>query len=145
MLAILVGMETALKTRKLTKELLLEAKRLEFPDYIVARLTGKTEAQIKELRAEYGIRAAYKMVDTCAAEFAADPGYPSLQTHEIEPLSRRYGMKVWQSYLENKTSGAMRMYWVYGPDQKDITIIGLEPHPEDKKNGAYDRISLSDL
>ena len=54
-------------------------------------------------------------------------------------------MKVWQSYLENKTSGAMRMYWVYGPDQKDITIIGLEPHPEDKKNGAYDRISLSDL
>ena len=37
------------------------------------------------------------------------------------------------------------MYWVYGPDQKDITIIGLEPHPEDKKNGAYDRISLSDL
>ena len=76
---------------------------------------------------------------------SADPFYPSLQTHEIEPLSRRYGMKVWQSYLENKTSGAMRMYWVYGPDQKDITIIGLEPHPEDKKNGAYDRISLSDL
>ena len=37
-------------------------------------------------------------------------------------------MKVWQSYLENKTSGTMRMYWVYGPDQKDITIIGLEPH-----------------
>ena len=54
-------------------------------------------------------------------------------------------MKVWQSYLENKTSGAMRMYWVYGPDPKDITIIGLEPHPEDKKNGAYDRISLSNL
>ena len=76
---------------------------------------------------------------------SSDPGYPSLQTHEIEPLSRRYGMKVRQSYLENKTSGAMRMYWVYGPDQKDITIIGLEPHPEDKKNGAYDRISLSDL
>ena len=31
----------------------------------------------------------------------------------------------------------MRMYWVYGPDQQSITIIGLEPHPEDKKNGAY--------
>lgn len=44
-----------------------------------------------------------------------------------------------------KPSLTMRMYWVYGPDQKDITIIGLEPHPEDKKNGAYDRISLSDL
>ena len=49
------------------------------------------------------------------------------------------------SNLENKTSGAMRMYWVYGPDKKSITIIGLEPHPEDKKNGAYERITLSEL
>ena len=78
-------------------------------------------------------------------KLSADPMYPSLHTHEIEPLSRRYGMKVWQSYLENKTSKARRMYWVYGPDQKDITIIGLEPHPEDAKNGAYDRINLSEL
>ena len=78
-------------------------------------------------------------------KLAIDPFYPSLQTHEIEPLSRRYGMKVWQSYLENKKSKARRMYWVYGPDQKDITIIGLEPHPEDSKNGAYDRIDLSEL
>ena len=73
-----------------------------------------------------------------------DPRYPSLHTHEIEPLSKRYGMKVWQSYLENRTSGAKRMYWVYGPNKSDITIIGLEPHPEDKKNGAYDRVILSD-
>ena len=73
------------------------------------------------------------------------PKYPGLHTHEIPPLSKRYGMKVWQSYLENKTSGAMRMFWVYGPNQQEITIIGLEPHPEDKKNGAYDRINLSDL
>ena len=48
-LAILVGMENALKTRKLTKELLLEAKRMEFPDYIIARLAGKTEEEIKDL------------------------------------------------------------------------------------------------
>ena len=68
-IAILVGMENALKNRKLTKELLLEAKRMEFPDYIIARLTGKTEDEIKGLRSEYGIKAAYKMVDTCAAEF----------------------------------------------------------------------------
>ena len=54
-------------------------------------------------------------------------------------------MKVWQSYLENKKSGARRMFWVYGPDKNDITIIGLEPHPEDAKNGAYDIITLSDL
>ena len=74
-----------------------------------------------------------------------DPSYPGLHTHDIEPLTKRYGIKVWQSYLENNTSRAMRMYWVYGPDRQDITIIGLEPHPEDKKNGAYDKVSLSDM
>lgn len=74
-----------------------------------------------------------------------DPKYPSLQTHEIQELTDRYGKRVWQSYLENKKSGAMRMYWVYGPDQHSITIIGLEPHPEDKKRGAYSRISLSEM
>ena len=65
-----------------------------------------------------------------------NPFYTSLNTHEISDLTKRYGMKVWQSYLENKTSRAMRMYWVCGPDHKAITVIGLEPHPEDKKNGA---------
>lgn len=54
-------------------------------------------------------------------------------------------MKVWESYLENNRSGARRMFWVYGPNKEDITIIGLEPHPEDSKNGAYDRIILSEL
>ena len=74
---------------------------------------------------------------------AQDPLYPSLRTHEIEELTRKYGRKVWQSYLENKTSGALRMFWVYGPDEKEITIIGLETHPENKKRGAYRRIRLS--
>src|SRR5574344_464458 len=93
----------------------------------------------------------YTLSTTCITwgnaliKLADDPFYPGLKTHEIEPLSKRYGMKVWQSYLENKKSGAMRMYWVYGPDQKDITVIGLEPHLEDKKNGAYDRVTLSDM
>ena len=87
----------------------------------------------------------YKKWGNALKKLSADPFYPSLQTHEISPLSKRYGMKVWQSYLENKTSDAMRMFWVYGPNQQEITIIGLEPHPEDKKNGAYDRIKLSEL
>lgn len=85
----------------------------------------------------------YKKWGKALKLLSQDPTYPSLQSHEIEPLTKRYGVKVWQSYLENNTSRAMRMYWVYGPNRQDITIIGLEPHPEDKKNGAYDKISLS--
>ena len=74
-LAILVEMEQALEKGPLTPELLKEAKRMEFPDNVIARLTGKTETEIKTMRHENQIRAAYKMVDTCAAEFAAETPY----------------------------------------------------------------------
>ena len=90
-------------------------------------------------------RGLYLKWGKALKKLASNPMYPSLHTHDIEPLSRRYGRKVWQSYLENKTSGARRMYWVYGPEKNDITIIGLEPHPENDKHGAYDRIPLSRL
>ena len=75
-IAILVEMEQQLKDAKeLTKDLLMEAKRLEFPDKVIAAFTGKTEEEVKNLRYEYGITAAYKMVDTCAAEFASETPY----------------------------------------------------------------------
>lgn len=74
-IAILVEMEQALKTQELDVELLKEAKRIEFPDNVIARLTGKSEDEIKKMRYENGITAAYKMVDTCAAEFAATTPY----------------------------------------------------------------------
>ena len=71
--------------------------------------------------------------------------YHSRRSQEIEDLSTHYGMTPWQSKKKKKKSGARRMYWVYGPDRQEITIIGLEPHPENTKNGAYDRIKLSGL
>lgn len=76
-LMILVEMENALKKagKNLDAELLKEAKRIEFPDNVIARLTGLTEDEIKKMRHANGIRAAFKMVDTCAAEFAAETPY----------------------------------------------------------------------
>lgn len=76
-IAILVEMEQKLKACKgnIDKELMKEAKRMEFPDNVIARWTGKTEEEIKQLRYEYGITAAFKMVDTCAAEFASETPY----------------------------------------------------------------------
>ena len=73
--AILVETEQALKNRELTPELLREAKRLEFPDSVIAGLAGKEEEEIRQLRRDNGIRAVYRMVDTCAAEFAASTPY----------------------------------------------------------------------
>lgn len=74
-IAILVEMEHALETQPLTVELLREAKRIEFPDNVIARLTGKNEAEITEMRYANNIVAAFKMVDTCAAEFEASTPY----------------------------------------------------------------------
>ena len=74
-IAILVEMETRLKTEELTSDLLKEAKRIEFPDKLIASLSGKTEDQVKKMRYDNGITAAFKMVDTCAAEFAATTPY----------------------------------------------------------------------
>ena len=94
-LAILVEMENALKTQPLTKELLLEAKRIEFPDNVIAKLTGKTTKDIKALRNEYGIHAAFKMVDTCAAEFeATTPYYYSCFKSENEVIKTHPEKKV---------------------------------------------------
>ena len=84
----------------------------------------------------------YKKLGKALRLLSNDPKYPGLRSHEIEALTSRYGMKVWESYLENNTPAAGRIFWVYGPNQNDITIIGLEPHPNDKA-GAYKSICLS--
>ena len=94
-IAILVEMEQALKTQELTVDLLKEAKRLEFPDNVIARLTGKSEGEIKNLRYENSIVAAYKMVDTCAAEFEAEtPYYYSVFGRENEAVETSGKKKV---------------------------------------------------
>ncbi len=106
-LAILVEMEDALKAageavkagvpaqEALSEELLKEAKRIEFPDNVIARLTGIPQSEVKALRYARGIRAAYKMVDTCAAEFAAEtPYYYSIFDGENEAESTHDRKKV---------------------------------------------------
>lgn len=104
-IAVIVEMEKALETEELTGELLLEAKRMEFPDNVIARMTGKTEDQIKAMREECGIKAAYKLVDTCAGEFqAATPYYYSV-----------YGDKE----TENEA--------IATPDKKKVLVLGSGP------------------
>jgi len=94
-IAILVEMEQALKKEELSEDLLREAKRMEFPDNVIAKLTGKTEEEIKELRKKWDITAVYKMVDTCAAEFAAvTPYYYSVYGGENEADGKTEKKKV---------------------------------------------------
>ena len=93
---ILVEMEQRLATEELTPELLKEAKRIEFPDNVIADLNGKlTEEQVRKMRYDNGIVAAYKMVDTCAAEFdAMTPYYYSVYGSENEAVQTSGRKKV---------------------------------------------------
>ena len=94
-LAILVEMEDALEKGPLTVELLREAKRIEFPDTVISRLTGKSVEEIRKMRYDNGIVASYKMVDTCAAEFeAATPYYYSVYGGENEAIETNDRKKV---------------------------------------------------
>ena len=104
-IAVIVEMEDALQNQELNEELLLEAKCMEFPDNVIARMTGRSEDEIKAMRQEYGIKAAYKLVDTCAGEFeAATPYYYSV-----------YGDKE----TENEA--------VATPDKKKVLVLGSGP------------------
>lgn len=94
-IAILVEMEQALKNEPLSVDLLKEAKRLEFPDSVISRLTGMPEEEIKKMRYDNGIVAVYKMVDTCAAEFeASTPYYYSVYGGENEAVETNPPKKV---------------------------------------------------
>lgn len=74
-----------------------------------------------------------------------NPRHNGINSHEIPPLTQKHAIKIWQSYLENNVPSAGRIFWTYGPNQNEITILGIEPHPKDRKKDAYKRIKLSSL
>lgn len=75
--------EATLQRETLSRELLLETKRLGFSDKMIARITNESVATVTSLRNDWGIRPVYKMVDTCAAEFASETPY-FYGTYEVE-------------------------------------------------------------
>lgn len=108
-------------------------------DALWVELTGKADADTLD---GDELKLFGKLVKT-ALFLEENPRHPGLASHEIAPLSARYGAKVWQSYLENRKPAAGRLYWVYGPGKGVITIIGLEPHPDSGKSRGYERVRLS--
>ena len=114
--------------------------RMGIPE--MQELWNTLEKKYKEQTANKNELKLFKLLVSCFSKLRNDPSYPGLCTHDIDALTRRYGERVWQSYLENNKPAAGRIFWVYGPDKNDITIIGLEPHPNDKKD-AYQKITLS--
>ncbi len=110
----------------------------------MAALWNSLQTKVRSSCASADEQRLYKRIGKALALLSHDPRHPGLHSHEIAALTKRYGRKVWESYLENQAPSAGRIFWVYGPQQDDITVIAIEPHPNDKAN-AYRKITLSSL
>ena len=97
--------------------------------YQVGKLSGKEKTLFNKLI------KAFRLLES-------NPRSNSLATHEIDALSIKYGFNVFQSYLENKVPSTGRIFWAYGPDKGQITVLAIEPHPE-MKSRTYSRIRLA--
>ena len=158
-LAILVEMEKELKAvgegkKELTTELLAEAKRIEFPDNVISRLTGIPQEEIKKQRYDNGIRAAYKMVDTCAAEFAAEtPYYYSCfgSFNEAEKTEGRKKVLVLGSGPIRIGQGiefdfcSVHSTWAFSKEGYETIIINNNPEPVSTDFDIADKLYFEPL
>jgi hypothetical protein len=109
---------------------------------------GEAEALINELgeKAVEGElnrdeKDLYRKIRKALQHLETNPRHPGLKSHEIDVLTEKYDVRIWESYLENRKAGARRMFWIYGPETKEITIVGIENHPEPGRGFARVRLA----
>jgi hypothetical protein len=101
------------------------------------RFTATADEQITKIENDHALGGLLKQVRKTLGYLETDLRAKSLQTHEFESLTKRYGQKVFEAYVQQNTPSAYRVFWHYGPDEKDIngvriaviTIIAITPHP----------------
>ena len=71
----------------------------------------------------------HRKVLKCLALLEHDPRHPGLNSHRYQELDEVHGEKIWESYVDNKTPGAYRVFWHYGPDKGELTVVAITPHP----------------
>ncbi len=90
--------------------------------------TPEAKKQLKELK-NPNHQKRFKAVVKTLAYLEKNSRHPGLNTHEFTSYSRKYGKKIYETYAENKTPAAYRIFWHYGPDKSEITILTITPHP----------------
>ena len=93
------------------------------------KFTREADENLTKLENNKALSKRLKAVNKTLAYLEQNPRHPSLNTHEYTSLSREYGVKIFEAYAENKTPQAYRIFWYYGPDEKQITVIAITPHP----------------
>jgi len=92
-------------------------------------LTDEAEEQLDRLKIDKGLSMRYKAVKKALQFLSQNPRHPGLQTHEFTFLNGPKGEKVFEAYAAQTTPAAYRIFWYYGPKEKQITIISITPHP----------------
>jgi hypothetical protein len=85
--------------------------------------------QLEGLRNDNSLAKHFRAVSKCLRLLAENPRHPGLQTHEFSSLKGKMGEKVFEAYAQNKPSGAYRVFWHYGPNKGEVTIVAITPHP----------------
>lgn len=90
------------------------------------RFTPEASDQLTALEVD---RRRLKKVRHCLARLQENPRHPGLRSHKYQSLGTPDGRDVWESYVENRTPGAWRVFWTYGPGPDQITVLSITPHP----------------
>ncbi len=93
------------------------------------KFTPQADKQLSELEKDPAKKIVYKSVLKCLGYMETNLRHNSLQTHEYKSLSGSTGEKLFESYAQDKTPGAYRVFWYYGPLKSEITIVTITPHP----------------
>ena len=91
--------------------------------------TDEASEQLKRLRANKGLAKRYKAVKKTLLFLSRNPRHPGLSTHEFTTLKGPRGEKVFEAYAEQSTPAAYRIFWYYGPEENQITVVAITPHP----------------
>lgn len=92
-------------------------------------LTNQAQQQLRQLRGDQSLQKRYKAVAKAIRFLSANPRHPGLQTHEFTSLKGPGGEKIFEAYAEQSTPAAYRIFWYYGPQKNQITLIAITPHP----------------
>jgi hypothetical protein len=91
--------------------------------------TDEAREQLSTLQADKGLVKRYKAVKKALLFLSQNPRHPGLRTHEFTTLKGPKGQKIFEAYAEQSTPAAYRIFWYYGPDKSQITIVSITPHP----------------
>jgi hypothetical protein len=107
----------------------LAALKQDLPQKFRLQITAPLREQLKAISQNPALAGLEYQLKATITKLAHDPKYKGLQSHKYESLHDRYGKEIWESYVQNNTPGAWRLFWFYGPGKDEITLVLATPHP----------------